>query len=246
MRWSAAFRTEDEGATENSPVCTPPAPRTTERQGMVKIRRSASLRVPEGRFLHSTTPGRRHGTQESTRARRRYHPHARYRDGHGCGRRGRVDLRLRRWRPRRRRSGPGAASVAAAKPEVVTRTRDVYDTYVVAGTGDDRSSEARSAGSAPTTPSAKGAPSEAEPAAVSVVQPIAGVDSAPTTTALVPPTTLAPQGPSTTIVSMTPTTPTTRPPGVPHDWPAGKPIPPMPPNCRDPQLEDNGVWNCDH
>jgi hypothetical protein len=24
----------------------------------------------------------------------------------------------------------------------------------------------------------------------------------------------------------------------------GRPIPPMPPNCRQPQLELNGVWNC--
>ena len=30
-----------------------------------------------------------------------------------------------------------------------------------------------------------------------------------------------------------------------QDWPAGKPIPPIPPGCRQPQLEDNGVWNCD-
>jgi hypothetical protein len=39
-----------------------------------------------------------------------------------------------------------------------------------------------------------------------------------------------------------PTTTTIR--GVPKDWPAGKPIPPMPPGCQQPQLELNGVWNC--
>jgi hypothetical protein len=33
---------------------------------------------------------------------------------------------------------------------------------------------------------------------------------------------------------------------VPADWPADKPIPPMPPDCEKPQLEDNGVWNCEH
>jgi hypothetical protein len=33
---------------------------------------------------------------------------------------------------------------------------------------------------------------------------------------------------------------------VPRDWPAGKPIPPMPANCKSPQLELNGVWNCDN
>lgn len=42
------------------------------------------------------------------------------------------------------------------------------------------------------------------------------------------------------------TTTTTRPPGVPDDWPADEPIPPMPPGCQKPQLEDNGEWNCDH
>jgi hypothetical protein len=39
-------------------------------------------------------------------------------------------------------------------------------------------------------------------------------------------------------------TTTTRPPGVPASWPAGKPIPIMPVPCANPQLEDNGVWNC--
>lgn len=52
-----------------------------------------------------------------------------------------------------------------------------------------------------------------------------------------PPTTGAPPEPATT---------TTRLPGVPADWPADEPIPPMPPGCQKPQLEDNGVWNCDH
>jgi hypothetical protein len=37
-----------------------------------------------------------------------------------------------------------------------------------------------------------------------------------------------------------------RPPSVPADWPASKPIPSMPPNCVDPQLELNGTWNCQH
>jgi hypothetical protein len=38
----------------------------------------------------------------------------------------------------------------------------------------------------------------------------------------------------------------TYPPGVPASWPSGKPIPPMPSPCVQPQLEDNGVWNCQH
>ena len=32
---------------------------------------------------------------------------------------------------------------------------------------------------------------------------------------------------------------------IPNDWPANKPIPPIPPGCEKPQLEDNGKWNCE-
>jgi hypothetical protein len=56
------------------------------------------------------------------------------------------------------------------------------------------------------------------------------VATVPATTA---PATTAPRAPTTTL-----------PPGVPTDWPAGKPIPPMPPHCVQPQLELTGVWNC--
>lgn len=53
--------------------------------------------------------------------------------------------------------------------------------------------------------------------------------------------------PSSTSTTAAPTTTTTtRPAGVPKDWPADKPIPPMPDNCRQPKLEDNGRWNCQH
>ena len=57
-----------------------------------------------------------------------------------------------------------------------------------------------------------------------------------------PPTTPRVTTPPTTA----PPTGTTLPPGVriPSDWPPGKPIPPIPPGCKQPQLEDNGVWNC--
>lgn len=51
---------------------------------------------------------------------------------------------------------------------------------------------------------------------------------------------------TSSVITVAPTTTTTRPPGVPLDWPADKPIPPVPDNCRQPQLEDNGVWNCQH
>ena len=53
-------------------------------------------------------------------------------------------------------------------------------------------------------------------------------------------------GPPVTVAPAPATTTTTRPPGVPGDWPPDKPIPPMPAGCRDGQLEDNGVWNCQH
>ena len=66
-------------------------------------------------------------------------------------------------------------------------------------------------------------------------------------------TTAAPRGTTsattTTTTSVTATTTTTTlPPGarVPRDWPPGKPYPPIPPGCKKPQLEDNGVWNCDN
>lgn len=68
-------------------------------------------------------------------------------------------------------------------------------------------------------------------------KPATATTAAPNTTN--PPTTPAP----TTTVKVTTTT--VRPPGVPADWPAGKPIPPMPAGCKKPQLELNGVWNCD-
>lgn len=65
---------------------------------------------------------------------------------------------------------------------------------------------------------------------------------APTPTTATPTTTTATTPPTT----RPPTTTTTRPSGVPSDWPADKPIPPKPVPCRDGQLEDNGVWNCQH
>jgi hypothetical protein len=68
---------------------------------------------------------------------------------------------------------------------------------------------------------------------------------ASTAVAAAAPSPVAPvAAPSTTAAPAPATTTTTRPRGVPKDWPADKPIPPMPANCRDPQLEDNGVWNC--
>ena len=119
--------------------------------------------------------------------------------------------------------GPSTTIVAAATPPsttpgpvVVTETRDVYDTIVVPVADPVNAS----VGPAPTARSA----------------------TTRTAKATAPPTTAAPAPPTT----VPPTTSTTRPPGVPADWPADKPIPPMPEGCQKPQLEDNGEWNCDH
>jgi hypothetical protein len=118
--------------------------------------------------------------------------------------------------------GPSPTTLAtttpptAPGPVVVTETRDVFDTIVV--------------------PVADPVSSPVAPA------PAAGPTASKTAKATAPPTTSAPS-PPTTVPS---TTSTTRPPGVPADWPDDKPIPPMPAGCQKPQLEDNGVWNCDH
>lgn len=74
---------------------------------------------------------------------------------------------------------------------------------------------------------------------------LAGVAPAPAASAAAGPAPVATvTAPTTTTAPKAATTTTTWPRGVPRDWPADKPIPPMPANCRDPQLEDNGVWNC--
>lgn len=71
----------------------------------------------------------------------------------------------------------------------------------------------------------------------------------PMTTTVAPKPAPAPApAPTTTAPRATTTTaPTTSLPSgvrIPSDWPSGTPIPPIPPGCREPQLEDNGVWNC--
>lgn len=120
-------------------------------------------------------------------------------------------------------AGPAPTTVGATTPStapgpvVITETRDVFDTIVV-----------------PVADPGDGTGGPGPAASASA--------STRTAKATAPPTTAAPP-PSTTIP---PTTSTTRPPGVPADWPADKPIPPMPENCQKPQLEDDGTWNCDH
>jgi hypothetical protein len=108
------------------------------------------------------------------------------------------------------------------------------------------------------TPSPAKAAASAAPAAPAAA-PTTGTTtpeptSATTTTPRVVSTTTTARPTTTTIRSTTtvrattttakPTSTTTTIPGVPKDWPVGKPIPPMPPGCQQPQLELNGVWNC--
>ena len=151
---------------------------------------------------------------------------------------------------------------------VVTRTKDVYDRVTVEGvqTAASRRSAGLVSAAAPALSNGTAAPGPAmtvprsgavkshqhrtpkavprstarTPATTPTTEPAPAVE-APETPA---PTTTTTQPPATT-TAVAPVTTTTRPRGVPADWPPGKPIPPMPPNCRHPQLEDNGVWNCD-
>lgn len=125
--------------------------------------------------------------------------------------------------------------VSSSKTRVSVRSRDVYDRYVV-----DVGAAQQGAASGVAAPAPRpAAPLGTVAASVSVAVPPLYRGGAPV---VVTPTTVRaiPYRPTpTTIV-----TSTTRPPGVPDDWPAGKPIPPMPANCKQPQLENNGVWNC--
>jgi hypothetical protein len=138
----------------------------------------------------------------------------------------------------------------------VSRTRNVYDEVVV---GDPTSTSTPSAALAAVRVGAQ--PSPTSPASTpNVVPPETARDREPTAhgsgttgrTANHTPTTREPKEPlhdespsSTTSTTNPPVTTTTRPRGVPADWPPDKPIPPMPANCGHPQLEDNGVWNCE-
>jgi hypothetical protein len=138
----------------------------------------------------------------------------------------------------------------------IIRTKNVYDRVVV---GDVAAAAAKT--TVPSISVAAPAPQPArDVAAPAVVAPNAKavrrhpVPATPTTRparSRRSPTstterTPEPRPPSTTTtpVRAVPPTTTTRPPGVPGDWPPGRPVPPIPPNCGHPELEDNGVWNC--
>jgi hypothetical protein len=134
------------------------------------------------------------------------------------------------------------APTAQQARRVVTRTKDVVDTVVVDVSERAASSPMQSYGptAAPApTPSVRTARPHRR--AASHRSAVRDDDSPPTTTR---PQEAEPGEPPATSTSTPATTTTTWPRGVPADWPPDKPIPPMPPGCRQPQLEDNGVWNC--
>jgi len=162
-------------------------------------------------------------------------------------------------------TGPGAG-LGAGGAGVITRTKDVYDTVTLQSAAKGGGAmPARPAGliSAllPALPMPAGRPtvvrshagrpnhhsrgSTTRPRSRPSPPKTPSTPSTPTTSTTEPPSFSSPT-PTPTTTTLAPVTTTTRPPGVPPDWPPGKPIPPMPPNCHQPQLEDNGVWNCDN
>ncbi|HWS45290.1 MAG TPA: hypothetical protein VN636_05460 [Acidimicrobiia bacterium] len=164
-------------------------------------------------------------------------------------------------------AGPGSfaptLAIGAPKPRVVTRTKNVYDTYVVGGSDANSVSSAGAPPIVPPTtaapwgvvtppapaPANGGAPAPAGAPAVAPQHTDSGAAGSPPENT---PTTVSPLPPAQSDSSTTiPTTPTTMR-GVPPNWPANVPIPPMPNPCREPelQLETNqsgqpyGVWHC--
>jgi hypothetical protein len=116
-----------------------------------------------------------------------------------------------------------SSSVTSVDPVVVYE--DQYE-FVVTG-GDPVAAPVATEGTDGGAPSGPAPASAASASPAPAPAPVATVGSSTTTA--------APTAATTT---------TTWPTGVPRDWPADQPIPPMPANCRQPQLEDNGVWNC--
>jgi hypothetical protein len=131
-----------------------------------------------------------------------------------------------------------AANVHPVKRRVVTR--DVYDRRVV---------------DLPTASAAPSAPSTAAPATYApvVTMPPTVVAPQPTVPSALPAARnddgsdddeeVGPPATSAPTPITAPAAPTQHV-ELPDDWSPGQPIPPMPPNCQEPHLEDNGVWNC--
>ncbi len=130
-------------------------------------------------------------------------------------------------------------TIRAAKRHVTVRARDVYDRYVIDVGGESQRTAKRTTTTPVITPAVIAAPLDATP--TTVLPPAPDNDEESGSSHSTPTTVDDPPARPTPTTGITPTT---RPRGVPDDWPAGKPIPPMPANCHQPQLEDNGVWNC--
>ena len=125
--------------------------------------------------------------------------------------------------------GDPAAPVTTAGPDVTNPA--------VAGPGAATPTAPRATSpTSPTSPAAPATPTTAAPPATTATPATTAPATTPATTTTKPPTTTSPS------------TQTTLPPGarIPSDWPPGKPIPPVPEGCKQPVLEDNGVWNCQH
>lgn len=169
--------------------------------------------------------------------------------------------------------GSGAGPARAADPLVVHHVQTIEDEIVVSSRSTDLPRPVERDGATASDAASNPAPAAIDGITVSIgpiatarnvvapgvpagaTAPAVSVNPTPVsaTPASAPASTApAPTAPATTapvaVPATTTPTPTTAapPPGVPADWPANKPIPPMPANCQQPQLEDNGVWNCDH
>ncbi len=125
---------------------------------------------------------------------------------------------------------PAAASGVAAPTGLATAQPDVAAPDV----------EPNPTTNAPSpTPETAPAP-QATPETAPTPEPAPSTSSAPAP-APTTPTTMAPKPPTTTA----PPAAVASGARIPRDWPANKPIPPIPPGCEKPQLEDNGKWNCE-
>ena len=124
---------------------------------------------------------------------------------------------------------PSPVEIEAPPPDAVVVYEDVWEVVPGAVTP---------AGQPPAQPGGSAQDVAITAGTSRAVTPAPAVNAPTTVPTVAPSPTTRPPAPTTTIAP--------RPPGVPADWPAGKPIPPMPEGCRQPQLEDDGVWNCQH
>lgn len=132
----------------------------------------------------------------------------------------------------------------STKQRVVVRTKDVYDQLVVDTGNIDAATRYPAPATNGSAPTPGLSPSTVAPVATPAPEPRHESDDEPGTPETAPPTTgAAPASPTTTLPTE-PNTPTTQRLQIPGDWPAGTPIPPVPPNCFQPELRLNGTWNC--